>query len=161
MKKALLFLMLPLILHAQKNYPSLLDNYMTAAVIVNQFTGSVLIARQGNIIYQKEFGTIDYANTTKLDDNSLFDLGNITEEYTATAILLLKDKGKLQLTDPITKYFPQLPYNTVTIQHLLTHTSGVPDYYDEGMKDKWGTKRLATNMDVINTLAEVKPPLVW
>jgi len=159
MKKIIILLILPFALQAQKDYPALLDAYMQAAVNVNQFTGSVLIGKHDHIIYQKTFGTLDYANTKPLDESSMFELGNITEEFTAAAILLLKDKGKLKLTDPITKYLPELPYNTITIKDLLTHTSGLPDYYDEGMKDKWGTKKLATNADVIKSLAEVKAPL--
>ena len=161
MKKIILFLFFPLTLYAQKDYHALLDKYMNAAVNVNQFSGSVLIAKHNRIIYQKIFGTLDYANTKSLDSNSMFELGNITEEFTAAAILLLKDEGKLKLTDPITKYFPELPYNTVTIKHLLTHTSGLPDYYDEVMKDKWGTEKLANNNDVIKSLAAVRAPLAW
>ena len=161
MIKILCFLILPFALQAQNDYPKLLDNYMEAAVNVNQFSGSVLIAKHNSIIYQKTFGTIDYANTKPLDSNSMFELGNITEEFTAAAILLLKDKGKLKLTDTITKYLPELPYNTVTIKDLLTHTSGLPDFYDEGMKDKWGTEKVATNNDVVKSLAETKAPLAW
>jgi CubicO group peptidase (beta-lactamase class C family) len=78
----------------------------------------------------------------------MFELGNITEEFTAAAILLLKEKGKLKLTDPITKYLSSLPYNTVTIKDLLVHTSGLPDYYFDVMKDKRGTRKLATDDDV-------------
>ena len=89
----------------------------------------------------------------------MFELGIITEEFTAAAILLLRDEGKLNLSDAITKYFPELPYSNVTIQNLLTHTSGLPDYYDEVMKNKWGTKKYATNTDVIKSLAAAKLPL--
>ncbi len=161
MKKIFFLLILPISLQAQKNYPALLDQYMQAAVNVNQFSGSVLIAKHGSIIYQKTFGTIDYANTKPSNSNSMFELGNITEEFTAAAILLLKDKGKLKLTDTITKYLPELPYNTLTIKDLLTHTSGLPDYYDDVMKNKWGTEKLATNNNVVKSLAETKFPLAW
>lgn len=161
MKKIFLLLVFPFFLQAQKNYPALLDQYMKAAVNINQFSGSVLIAKHDSIIYQKTFGTIDYANTKPSNSNSMFELGNITEEFTAAAILLLKDKGKLKLTDAITKYLPELPYNTVTIKDLLTHTSGLPDYYDEVMQDKWGTEKLATNNDVVRSLAAAKVPLAW
>jgi len=161
MKKALLYLSFPLTLHAQENYSALVDNYMNAAVNVNQFSGSVLVAKLGNIIYQKTFGTIDYAGTHPLDSNSMFEIGAITEEFTAAAILLLKDEGKLKLSDPITKYLPELSYNTVTIKHLLTHTSGLPDYYDAIMQGKWGTEKIATNADIVKNLAEAKVPLSW
>jgi len=161
MKMVSLVVMFPLALLAQKNYPALVNQYMHAAAAVNQFSGSVLVAKHDRIIYQEVFGTIDYANTWPLDGNSMFELGNITEEFTAAAILLLKDKGKLKLTDTITKYLPQLPYNTVTIKDLLTHTSGLPDYYDEGMKNKWGTEKLAGNNDVLKSLADANEPLAW
>lgn len=153
--------MVPALLKAQKNNPELLDQYMQAAVNVNQFSGSVLIAKGDNIIYEKTFGTLDCAGTQPLDSNSTFQLGIITEEFTAAAILLLKDEGKLKLSDPITTYFPELPYSNVTINHLLTHTSGLPDYYEQVMKDKWGTKRYATNADIIKNLAAAKVPLAW
>jgi len=159
MKKLFFLLILPSFLKAQKNHPALLDQYMQAAVEVNQFNGSVLIAKGGNIIYEKTFGTLDYAAELPLDKNSMFELGMITEEFTAAAILLLRDEGKLKLSDPITKYFPKLPYQNVTIKHLLTHTSGLPDYYEEVMKNKWGVKKYATNTDVVNSLAAAKIPL--
>src|SRR4249919_2956160 len=104
MKKIFFLLILPTFLKAQTNYPELLNKYMQAAVEVNQFSGSVLIAKGNNIIYQKTFGTLDYAATKKSDSNSMFELGIITEEFTAAAILLLKDEGKLKLSDAITKY---------------------------------------------------------
>src|SRR6478736_1609464 len=134
---------------------------MNAAVAINQFSGSVLIAKHGNIIYRKTFGTLDFANEHLLDSNSMFELGVITEEFTAAAILILKEKGKLKLTDPITKYLPELPYNNVTVKHLLTHTSGLPDYYDAVMQGKWDTSKLAKNADVIKNLAAAKVPLAW
>jgi CubicO group peptidase (beta-lactamase class C family) len=161
MKKLVFLLILPFSLKAQKDYPALLDKYMQAAVSVNQFSGAVLIVKHDSIIYQKNFGTLDYANTKPIDSNSMFELGIITEEFTAAAILMLKDEGKLKLTEPITKYLPELPYKNVTIQHLLTHASGLPDYYDEVMKDKWGTNKYATNDDIIKALAAAKVPLAW
>lgn len=161
MKKIILFLSFPVTINAQVNYSRLVDNYMNASVDVNKFSGSVLIAKSDSIIYQKTFGTIDYADRHPLDSNSMFEIGTITEEFTAAAILLLKDKGKLKLTDPITKYLPKLPYNNVTIKHLLTHTSGLPDFYDAIMHGKWGTKKLATNNDVVKSLAAAKVPLAW
>lgn len=159
--KKILILIIPLSLYAQKEYPALIDTYMNAAVRVNQFSSSVLIAKHDSIIYQKTFGTLDFVNTKPLDSNSMFEIGIITEEFTAAAILMLKDEGKLQLTYPITKYFPELTYSNVTIKHLLTHTSGLPDYYDDVMKDKWGTEKYATNADIIKSLAAAKKPLAW
>jgi CubicO group peptidase (beta-lactamase class C family) len=159
MKKVLFLLLLPFVVFAQKDYTAQIDNYMQAAVKINQFSGSVLIKKRGNIIYEKTFGTLDYAAKHPLDNNSMFELGLITEEFTATAILLLRDEGKLKLSDPITAYFPELPYSNLTLEHLLTHTSGLPDYYEGVMKNKWGTKTFASNNDIIKQMALAKIPL--
>jgi len=133
---------------------------MQAAVAVNQFSGSVLIAKGDTIIYEKTFGTLDYASTQPLDSNSMFQLGIISEEFTAAAILLLRNEGKLELSDPITTYFPELPDKNVTIKHLLVHTFGLPDYA-EVMKNKWGAEKYATNTDIVRNLATAKVPLAW
>ena len=136
MKKVVLLLALPLALHAQKNYSTLLDRYMQSAVEINDFYGNVLIAKAGKLIYQKSFGYKDYKATVSLDKNSVFEIGAVTEQFTAAAILLLIEQQKLKLNDSITKFFPELPYKTVTIWHLLTNTSGLPDFYLEVMIDK-------------------------
>lgn len=161
MKKVFLLLIFPVFLKAQKNYPALLDQYMRAAVTVNQFSGSVLVAKHGKIIYQKVFGTVDFADTKPLNQNSMFEIGKLTEGFTAAGILLLQDKGKLKLEDKVTRYFPELPYSSVTIKHLLTHTSGLPDYFDAVMLGKWDSGRLATHADVVQRLATAKVPLAW
>lgn len=160
MKKMLILLAFPISLFAQKDYPALLDNYIRSAADINQFNGCVLVARSGKIIYQSSWGHTDFASTRSLTNQSLFDIGKLTEQFTATGILLLSKNKKLQLTDTITKYFPELPYDNITLHHLLTHTSGLPDYY-EIMKGKWGTGKLATNADMIKYLAEAKAPLLF
>lgn len=161
MNKLLCLLLISGMLRAQKNYPALLDAYMIGAVSVNQFSGSVLVAKNGNILYQKTFGTLDIKNEHLLDTNSMFELGIICEEFTAAAVLKLQEIGKLKLSDPITKWLPELPYSNVTIKHLLTHCSGIPDYYDEAMTGRWGHTKAANNEDVVRMLAAVKPRLKW
>jgi CubicO group peptidase (beta-lactamase class C family) len=160
MKTILLILAFPLSLQAQQKYQAQLDSYIRSAVDINQFNGCVLVAQSGKIIYQSPFGYTDFASTRLLTNNSLFDIGKVTEQFTAAGILLLEEKKKLKLTDPITTYYPELPYNNITLHHLLTHTSGLPDYY-ELMKGKWGTDRLATNADMIKYLADAKTPLLF
>lgn len=152
MKNIILLLVFPLNLLAQ-DYTALLDKYMKSVADINNYYGNVLIAKRGNIIYQKSFGYKDFHAKFPLDKNSVFEIGIITEQFTAAATLLLIEQSKLKLTDNITKYFPELPYKTITIWHLLTNTSGLPEFYEEVMKDKWKENRLATNNDMIHYLS--------
>ena len=73
-------------------------------------------------------GWIDPEKTLPVREDSVFDLASVSKQFTAAAVMLLRRKGLLGLDDEITKFFPALPYKGVTIRHLLTHTSGLPDY---------------------------------
>ena len=160
MKRFLLLLLLSPSLYAQENQVSLLDSFMQAQVAFNKFNGNVLVAKSGEILYQKAFGYRNYNTKEPLDNNSVFDLASVSKQFTAMAILLLKEKGKLQLTDSLRKFFPELPYHNITIQHLLTHTSGIPDYED-AMNEKWDRKKIAFNKDMIDFLAKEKLPVLF
>ncbi|MGN8067434.1 serine hydrolase domain-containing protein [Mucilaginibacter sp. 22184] len=158
MKNILLLLfLLPLTSLAQQNYPATIDNFMQAQVNINGFNGNVLVARAGKVIYQKAFGYRNYDTKQLLDTNSVFELASVSKQFTAMGILMLMEKGKLSLTDTLRKFFPQLPYKGVTIQNLLTHTSGLPDYMS-AMENKWDHKKIAFNDDMINFLASEKIP---
>ncbi len=88
-----------------------------AAYGADQFRGSVLVARDGQVLFR-------YANTPE----TKFRIGSLTKQFTAAAILLLEERGALHVSDPIRRYLPESPleWNDVTIKHLLTHTSGIP-----------------------------------
>lgn len=153
----LLFLLLPITLNAQKNYPAFIDSFMKTEVSVNNFNGNVLVAKNGNVIYQQAFGYRNYYTREMLDNNSVYDLASISKQFTAMGILLLKEKGKLSLDDTLRKFFPELPYSNVTIRHMLLHTSGMPEYVDI-MEAKWDHNKIAFNVDVIAVLAREKVP---
>jgi len=119
MLKLLLFIFLPLFSFSQSNYAPLVDSLMQAQVAVKKFNGNVLIAKSGNILYQKAFGYRNYAKKELLDNNSVFELASISKQFTAMGILLLKEKGKLQLTDSLRKFFPELPYYSILPAILL------------------------------------------
>ena len=119
------------------------DPQLTAAVdklLAEQFkpneTGcAALVARRGQIIYKKAFGMADLELNVPMQPDMIFRIGSITKQFTAVAILQLMEQGKLSLQDEITKYLPDYPMNghKITIEHLLTHTSGIQSY--TGMKD--------------------------
>jgi CubicO group peptidase (beta-lactamase class C family) len=104
-----------------------LNDYFTALANDNGMNGNVLIARNGKIIYKKSFGFSDFASKKLNTDKSLFPLASISKTFTAVAVLQLKEQGKFKLDDPMAKYLPDFPYGYITIRHLLSHTSGLPD----------------------------------
>lgn len=137
-----------------------LDEFLNGQRELFRFNGNVLVADQGKIIYQHSFGLADFDSNKPLNDSSVFELASVSKQFTATAILLLKDRGKLKLTDSLRQYFPELPYSNITLQHMLTHTSGLPDYFWE-MMNSWDTSKVAFNKDMIALLADKKLPVLF
>lgn len=159
MKNSFLFLLLPFFVSAQ-NAGNLFETYMQGQVKFYGFSGNVLVARNGNIIYRQSFGYADETAAKKLDENSVFDCGSITKLFTAMGILILKDRGKISYTDSLRKFFPELSYTNVTIHQMLTHTSGMPDGF--GLIYKYfDHNKIAHNDDLIRLLAREKPPLLF
>jgi CubicO group peptidase (beta-lactamase class C family) len=120
----------------------------------------VLIAEQGKIIYKKSLGYSNFSTKKKLNENTMFLIASLSKSFTAIAILMLVEDDKLQLTDTLTHYFPSIPYKNITIEHLLTHTSGIPDYMK--LFDKyWDKSQVASNTDVIDLLSRYHPPILF
>ncbi len=90
---------------------------------------SILIAKKGTIFYKKAFGKSNIELNTLVSSQTVFEIGSITKQFTALAILKLVQEGKINLKDDLKKYFPN--FNTgnysITIEHLLSHTSGITD----------------------------------
>lgn len=134
-----------------------IDSLFTSLYNSNQFNGNVLIAEKDSIIFTKSFGYANESTKEKLNENTIFELASCTKPFTAMAILILKDRGKLNLDDKISKYIPELyKYNNVTIRNLLNHTGGLPDYMTI-MNTTWDKSKIATNKDVIKILGKQQP----
>lgn len=122
-------IMLPVKSFAQKNYSLVIDKYMQAQVKVNEFSGVVLVTGKGKVIYKKAFG---YADREWKIPNTLetkFEIGSLTKQFTAAAILQLAEQKKLNLDDKLSTWFPDYPKgDSVTLHMLLNHTSGIVDY---------------------------------
>jgi len=106
------------------------EEYMNALSNQKRFIGSVLVARDGKIVFSKGYGMANVELDVPNAPETRFRLGSITKQFTAAAILLLQERGKLNVTDPICKYFDPCPsaWSEVTIHHLLSHTGGVPNF---------------------------------
>lgn len=91
---------------------------------------TVIVTRDGKPLLRKAYGMGDVAGKVVMQPAMSQRIGSLTKQFTATAILMLADEGKLALSDPITKFLPDYPVRgkTITIEHLLTHTSGIVSY---------------------------------
>ena len=160
MKKIFFLLLLPVIASAQKDESQILKEFMQGQHAYFKFNGNVLVAKNGKIIYQQALGYADYNSKRMLNDSSVFELASLSKQFTAMGIMILKEKKQLNYDDKITKYFPDFPYDNITIRHLLTHTSGLPSYEDQFAK-YWDHKKVAHNNDVLEMLKQRKDTLFF
>jgi CubicO group peptidase (beta-lactamase class C family) len=137
-----------------------IDSVMQSVVDTARFNGNVLVARNGKVIYKKSFGPSNFYTGEMLNDSSLFELASVSKAFTAMAIMILKEQGRLSYEDDVTKYLPELPYKGMTIRHFLTHTSGIADY-EVVMVKGWDVKKIAHNDDVIALFEKYKPAIVF
>ncbi|WP_166332420.1 serine hydrolase domain-containing protein [Sphingobacterium chungjuense] len=121
------------------------------------FNGNVLVAKQGKIIYQNAFGWANYLLKDSLHMDSKFELASVSKPLTGVGVMQLVEAGKLRLDQTVTEFFPDFPFPGVTVQQLLSHRSGLPNYVyfsEDHWKDR---KKGMSNMDAMALLAEHKP----
>ncbi len=118
------------------------DRLVANAYGDGQFTGNILIAEKGKVLFAKGYGFANREHKVPLTVDTKFRIGSITKQFTATAIMLLQQEGLLSVKDGIRQYIPDYPPigDKITIQHLLTHSSGIPNYTDR--KDFDWTRKL-------------------
>jgi CubicO group peptidase (beta-lactamase class C family) len=106
------------------------DEYLNALARQDRFIGSVLVARDGKVIFSKGYGLANVELDVPNTPETKFRLGSVTKQFTAASILLLQERGKLSVQDPICKYFDNCPaaWSEVTIHRLLSHTGGIPNF---------------------------------
>jgi CubicO group peptidase (beta-lactamase class C family) len=122
------------------------------------FNGSMIVAKKGVIIFEQYHGLENYRNrNSAINDSSSFQLASVSKTFTAMGVLSLMEKGKLGLQDSVQKYYPQFPYKGITLQMLLSHRSGLPNYLyfcDSIWPDK---DKFLTNEDVIQLMIKHRP----
>lgn len=116
----------------QKDLPTKtkeIDRFLTFYQQLNKFNGNVLVAKDGEILLNKSYGLRDAELQTPLDQKTAFRIYSVTKTFTSTLVFKLVELGKLSLTDKLSKFYPDIPSSEeITIEHLLTHTSGLYDY---------------------------------
>jgi CubicO group peptidase (beta-lactamase class C family) len=142
------FLILTYTGYGQKNKTAEIDSMLKRANRLGVFNGNVLVAEGNKVIYRSSIGKADAAGKTTLTTDYRFHIGSIAKEFNAVGIMLLKEEGKLNLDDKVSKYLPELPAwaNKITILNLLQYTSGLPNV-------KWET--VHNDVDIMNDLKKL------
>jgi len=104
-----------------------MDNYYKK----NEFSGTVLVTQDDEVILNKGYGKADYNKNIINKPQTVFEIASLTKQFTATAILMLQENKLISVQDTVSKYIPDYPNgDSITLYNLLTHTSGIPDYLD-------------------------------
>src|SRR5919205_3361840 len=112
-----------------RTLPDTVDRFITSELARQRIPGmSVAILRGDSILLARGYGVANVERHVAASDSTVYSVGSLTKPFTAEAIVLLSQEGKLKLDDPITKYLPEgaKVWSGVTIRHVLTHTSGIP-----------------------------------
>lgn len=132
-----------------------IDEYINPYLQMERFSGSILVAQEGEKLLSKGYGMANYEHNVVNTPNTKFRLGSLTKQFTAMAIMQLQEKALLDVADPIINYlsdYPEEKGKKITIHHLLTHTSGIPDFTQ--LSDFQKTKKLPFSLK--ETIARFK-----
>lgn len=138
------------IIQAQTESIAEIDNYLKNLETDSNFTGYIILTKGDSILYQNGFGYSDIENKIPFTENTLICICSTGKIFTATIIMKMIQENKIKLDDYIGKYFPELSYgDSVTIRHLLTHTSGLGHY--QANKEYFKNKSCIDNIDFIKS----------
>ncbi|HEY6977279.1 MAG TPA: serine hydrolase domain-containing protein, partial [Chitinophagaceae bacterium] len=139
-----------------ENYSTVIKNYYDVMYGNRGFNGSVLVAKNGEILFEDYKGTYNFQTKEPITEHTPFHLASISKTFTAMTILKLWEQHRLSLDDSLQKFFPKLPYRGITVKMLLDHRSGLPNYL-YFMDSCWNKKIKATNWDVVDFMIRHKP----
>lgn len=153
MKKLLPLLIIFLVsnLSFSQNLDSKIDSIIqTEFSNSNEPGGAFLVSKSGKPIYEKAFGLANLELDVKMTPDNVFQIGSMTKQFTAVAILILEEQGKLTLNDPVSKFIPDYPNGeNITVSHLLAHTSGIKDFTKMKTISKISQKKM-TPIEMVN-----------
>lgn len=112
----------------QDNVARRMDQFVSS----RDFSGAVLVARDGHVLFQRAYGLANRENDVPNELETKFRLGSVTKQFTAMGVMLLVERGKVRISDRVCDYIDNCPkaWSGITLGHLLTHTSGIPDFAD-------------------------------
>jgi len=121
----------------------------------HDFHGALLVAKNGKILYSNQVGYKDFRKKEQLNEESVFQLASVSKQFTAAAIMILYERNQIKLTDTVNTYFPDFPYENVTIKNLLNHTAGLPKYFWVA-EHKWKKEKAPSNSEMMYLLETSK-----
>ncbi len=130
-----------------------LDPFLKDQNRYHGFNGSVLIAKNKEVIFKGDFGKANFSTKEIIDSSYSFQLASLSKQFTAAAIVLLQQDGKIDYDDTITKYFPNFHYSKATIRQCLNHTAGLPKYFWIA-EHKWSKDHYPTNMEMMEMMED-------
>jgi CubicO group peptidase (beta-lactamase class C family) len=141
---------------AGQTFTQKVDRYLQPYLQNEDFSGCVLVAKQGKVLIRKCYGDANYELNVVNTPSSRFHIASITKSFTAAAIVILQKRGQLQLTDKLSRYIPDFPNgDKITILELLEHTSGIPSYYSISEYD--ALKLKPVHFDDLIAIMRTKP----
>jgi CubicO group peptidase (beta-lactamase class C family) len=141
-----------------RQYRRVLTSFFDSLLLKRGFNGSILVAKDGAIVYEKYAGFADLRTKDSMTSSTPLHIASTGKTFTAMALLRLVQENKLSLNDSMHKFFPGFPYVGITVQMLLSHRSGLPNYL-YFMEAEKKNKEYINNTDVLNFLVAKKPGL--
>jgi len=135
-----------------------IDSLFNSKIGINEPGAAVLVSYDQKMIIGKGYGLRDLETKTPITINTNMRMGSVSKQFTALCVLNLVDEGLLSLSDSITKFWDYPVFENITVQHLINHTSGIADYY-ENFDENWDKNRIVENKDILEWLATNPKPL--
>ncbi|OQY04632.1 MAG: hypothetical protein B6I20_02740 [Bacteroidetes bacterium 4572_117] len=133
-----------------------IDKWFKNLYNTSRFMGNILVAKNDTIVYENFYGYANYSKKDTLTLEHKFQIGSVSKQFTAMAVMILKEKGLLDYNDDIKKYIPKFPYSRITVYQLLTHRSGLSNYnyFSDEYTDK---ETIIYNKDVVKMIIDSVP----
>ena len=131
-----------------KNVNHKLDSLLKRINKRHDFHGAILVAKNKKIVYKNQIGFADFRKKIPIKEESTFQLASVSKQFTAAAIMLLHERNQIKITDTVNTYFPNFPFENITIKHLLNHTAGLPKYFWVA-EHEWQKEKAPTNLEMM------------
>lgn len=128
-------------------------------LLKHRFNGSILVAKNGEVLLEDYHGYANPLTKDSITPSTTFHLASVSKTFTGMAIMKLAEENKLHLDDSLQTFFPNFPYQGITVRMLLSHRSGLPNYVYFMTQDPAWRRRIATNNDMLQYMIDKKPAL--
>lgn len=150
---------IPISANAQQFFYKGCKDWYDSALVRAGFNGGIIVAKNGNIVFEAYKGTGHLPGKDTITANTPFHIASVSKTFTAMAVLKLWQDGKLNIDDEFSKYFPAFNFPGVTIRTLLNHRSGLPNYVYFMEQLGWDKSKFISNQDVLNVMVNRKAEL--